>query len=679
MANITQTFFDAVEAANCTIKVRGATGTDVREQKSLSVGFTIQTGHCIVIVPNNPNAVMVSASVKPSGKPNYTLALSDWFGDTKAEIMNVGYFFGFQVKDPITSINLVIENNEEVAPEIAGDFVLSSADVDFLNADGGDFYINNVLKGAGDVVSEGDTLEIRARDGYNVVDGTWFAGFLSKDFEYVNDKKLTSLYSLENIPFWEQITNVGATIIEEVIIPSVETYIIKETDVSYIESDGGTLLVNDVVAVQGTIVEAGDVVKVQAGGGDIVTDARWVSGASYRSFVKDSEKVWTSVFNKENVSFWESIDSINATFEPEPIPEPNEDEYIITQENLNYLDDNYCSLQVNGLAAEVGDILVVGDVVKITSTPQYKLVGAFWESLSSSKPFDVVTDDHNQEATFYNDGFIDFWRKMVGFVVEVELIKEDFDTAGTNNIYLLDDESYQDLMGQSFKIGGTIQDAKDYSSFLVNVLLLPISLPSELIGGVDYIKLADAVTTIPAPTVKKDLIKFDLGEIEVLPVNGNVLDYKDVKIALHLPFSEPIALDVNSVVGETIRIEFIVNVYDGTATVIVFSSRTGDVILSKVNQIGLNVPLANLEKASVELKGRLQASIVNGLDKAMVEVISPSFELLDGKHSAVVEVDGILSGSGYFEVDVIDLKNLATFAENSELLSQLKAGFYINE
>lgn len=265
--------------------------------------------------------------------------------------------------------------------------------------------------------------------------------------------------------------------------------------------------------------------------------------------------------------------------------------------------------------------------------------------------------------------------------ITVDLVSEDGSTptvTGTfNNLYVV---TNKDLRKMSTYYRIDPEQTHDITPYVLNILRLPFPLPDNLKGdAIDTIRLGEyAVSDVEAVEVKTDLAIIDIGKIEIPSKYGNSYDYNDTQIFLHLPYCNTIELDINYCIGETIRIEYVIDLYSGDSTVNVYSSKIDDVFHSEQFGVGTTVPFIHTQSKNTTSEPNNVLRTFNNLSKAYIEVSRNKPYNESSMFNEYVSVDGVLSEhSGYVVVENIDLKTNATLDEQNTIKNILSRGVYI--
>lgn len=243
-----------------------------------------------------------------------------------------------------------------------------------------------------------------------------------------------------------------------------------------------------------------------------------------------------------------------------------------------------------------------------------------------------------------------------------------------NRLHLMDKKALEDFSKvRLIDTDAEGNEIRNYSSYIVNMLQLGFKLPDKYIAGESNIKLDTRDTGILTPIYNDDDIVIDLGSITIPPSNSS-LDYFNNTFELFLPFIEsPIDLLSDLVIGKTLKVEYVVDLYSGDLTVNIFNG--GETPFhSSTSTIGRNVPVKISTDTSYNMTGT--SGVLNDVMRAYVRHSKP--ELVDGQFYNLVSKEGVIGAyKGYLEVDNIELKGKALSGEKQQILSVLRNGVII--
>lgn len=252
----------------------------------------------------------------------------------------------------------------------------------------------------------------------------------------------------------------------------------------------------------------------------------------------------------------------------------------------------------------------------------------------------------------------------------------------SNNVYLIDYDKLKQINVERYSdVAAPDGVARfDYGVNILSVLNVPFSIPSDIILNPSEIVLGDKVLTVLGTELKTDLLIIDLGSIEYLATEGNLLDYSNKVFNLFLPYSQPISIEAEYVVNETINIEYHLDLYTGEADILVRSSAVNSVVYMQKTVIGVDVPYSTQNQTSINA---YNDSVViggfNDLYKPYLELMENKAVLPYGVFTAIVPDEGVFNSfSGFLIVEDIKLECSATTSEKQEIINQLSSGVFIN-
>lgn len=210
------------------------------------------------------------------------------------------------------------------------------------------------------------------------------------------------------------------------------------------------------------------------------------------------------------------------------------------------------------------------------------------------------------------------------------------------------------------------------SGFLINLMVLPFTIPTEVLGDAQSIKIGNTGTGVQAPVIVDDSIDVNLGNIVVGGLSGSVLDYAAAQYELVLPFfGKTLELDPSQVVGKTINARYVLDAYTGDATVNVFNDASGVPIASTVDRVARAIPFKMFSEVNNKLGEAVQTN--NDILQAFIRVTRK--EVVVGVYDNLVQVNGVLGSSpGYMEVQNVELRGVP---DSDRVKSLLQSGVVI--
>lgn len=223
------------------------------------------------------------------------------------------------------------------------------------------------------------------------------------------------------------------------------------------------------------------------------------------------------------------------------------------------------------------------------------------------------------------------------------------------------------------------QNDVDMGQYITALFKIPFAIPTDMIteekrnivlGTYDSNVTANGLTTYN--------MFVDIGEITIPEKYQNVYDYIDTECVLNLPFFDKVYLSNEFVIGQTLRIEYIIDLYSGNATCNIYSSFTGGIVESTNGVISCNIPF--VQKINNNVVGLISNINKNIIDTAYVEVIRNrpyNIETVFGNETIDFGVIG--DYNGFIKVSDVVLNSSATNEEKNEIIDLLKEGVTINE
>ena len=280
-------------------------------------------------------------------------------------------------------------------------------------------------------------------------------------------------------------------------------------------------------------------------------------------------------------------------------------------------------------------------------------------------------DKYTKTASYqykYNENTV-LMKVYITFHVEVphdETVVPTF-----NHVYSMQPSELDKLLTEGFGAetpSGTI----DLRTYMLNLLSFPFSIPPEFIGEREKIVLGEHIRKTETTALKGDIIKYSLGSIVVPLKYKNAYDYYSAETTLILPYTENVTLPPEYVIGATISIEYVVEVYKGTVNINVISSKTGKPIYNGTTSIGRQIPFISYWKILGDES--IYTSVYNNQTKAIIEVKRKQpLQLEYG--TDVSEYGTIGDYTGYIEVTEVGLIGSTMGGyEQEQLLSILNKG-----
>lgn len=264
--------------------------------------------------------------------------------------------------------------------------------------------------------------------------------------------------------------------------------------------------------------------------------------------------------------------------------------------------------------------------------------------------------------------------------VDVEYVPDDSDVSGFNYLYKVDKDILKQMSDIRFSIIIGDEVVGDLGNYIINILELPFPLHEDMIGNKDKIRLGTESIDVEAHRILVDEWVLDLGTIEVAGKYNNSFDLLNTEVQLHLPFVDTITLEPEYVIYQTLKIEYVIDLYTGEGTVNVRTSKLNDNICnSQTFKIGRDIPFVT---KSGDVQGSLRPTnngISNNIYRPFVEVIrNIPYNTNSPYNDNITEyVERIGDKTGFVIVNEIDLKTSASLQEKNNIMSLLRNGVVI--
>lgn len=436
------------------------------------------------------------------------------------------------------------------------------------------------------------------------------------------------------------------------------------------------LTVNDTAKVMGDDVYAGDIIKL------VITDPKrlfnrvYMSGGDSTGEFTISEDGLTASWTARKASNNVSWSYISASSKEAP------QIYTIKQKDVDVLSAKHVTMTINGKTAVVSSVMKAGDNLVMLPDSGWGIVSArIVDGLGSGVIIFNVQDGGSKATATVND----LMQFNYGATFDVTSEQKTPEVRSSfNNIYLVTPETMAEINKKRFILeasGGENQtiEIKDYGQYILGLIDLPFAIDPNYILESENVILGNKQISVQTPKINSDIIRVDLGKIVVDGEFNNSLDYVGVTALLHLPRVSPINIGLEYVIGCEIGITYDIDVYDGTATINISSSKVDAVIITQKVNMGFNVPYINEVSTGIE-NSSIRVGGDNGVTRPFIELVKTELILPTGFYTIPVIDEGNLTGkTGYIEVDNINLNTTATAIERELIINTLKSGVIIND
>lgn len=571
-------------------------------------------------------------------------------------------------------LTVVTEAKPAVLP---GTYVVTAGMISTNTAAHCKLYKSGALAGVGTVFLPTDTFTLTADDGYKIT-GAGFqdpntGGYLG--FDVAGDGSTATFINDTSAEIKDYAYGVSG---EEL---PVGAYTFTSTDLAATNTAQAKMYKGEMLATAGTVFLQTDEFRLVANAGRLFTqdsvyfrDAN-SGGTEYFEVSSDRKTATYTNLYGANLGGY-SVATVAA-----PVSQ-----HTISQDDLDNFSAAHADLFVNGSPAVVGTDLFPGDVLRTTVRDGW----AFYQSPDAPDGFIQVYTRY-----LYDGSFAYFEREGVTFkagtftvgdngafgTISADTVLEQPEgVKGFNNVYEVNDDQLK-LITQSRWLGPPVPDSdpEDYGKYILGLINLPFKISPTMVVGEQAVRMGPLNTNVEANYLNSDTIRLSLGEIVTTGTKGNFLDYKDTVAMLHLPYCDSVALDLEYVIDQTISIEYLISLYDGTAIVNITSSKTGDIVLTQNIDMNITIPFANINtypsrnaSDSVKLGGD------NGIKTAFIELLRNDAVLESGFFTIPIVDEKPLTGyTGFARVEEINLSSKATSYEKDLIVNKLNAGVII--
>ena len=249
---------------------------------------------------------------------------------------------------------------------------------------------------------------------------------------------------------------------------------------------------------------------------------------------------------------------------------------------------------------------------------------------------------------------------------------------GLNSIYAMkSDDDFRTLASKKY-LSYLPDDDTIYNDYFIGAIRLPFAIPDNFVIGENGIMLKSVNTGITAKRLASDLYVWELGEITTPKEHNNLLDFINVECILHLPLIEPLKIDTAYCVGETLKIRYAINLYNGLSSVLVESSKIGGVCLEKNVDLNIKIPYATENSPQENSPYNVSFGVMNDVKTPYLEILQNKANLPNGVFTIPVTDEKTLTDErGFIKVSEIELQCLATDSELAKIKSLLNAGVFI--
>ena len=256
--------------------------------------------------------------------------------------------------------------------------------------------------------------------------------------------------------------------------------------------------------------------------------------------------------------------------------------------------------------------------------------------------------------------------------VELSAIKKVETLSTFNHLYLVDNDILSSLSKKRYYNSNGVES--DYGRFITDLYIIPFNI-TDILSDQANIILGFFDTQIPATQINGYTYNLNLGKIIVNENYGNVYDYINSKAILHVPFFNNIELPIENVMKQTLQLNVIIDLYDGSGTLNIVSS-LGGLIHSETSNICKHIPY--IQKTTETSFLQTLNTINNNITNAYLSIINNvPYNVVNDFGKNVVEYMEIKSLTNYFKINDIKMNTSATNDEKNKIVELLKNGCFI--
>lgn len=464
-------------------------------------------------------------------------------------------------------------------------------------------------------------------------------------------------------------------------------YTIKQNLVDKLDAVNGVIIVEGTERTTGFTIPDGSRVEIKLTGYEFEDRGGSPMGGGYKvSFGVGSPMGGTTWWNKgSNLShavntYFNGSASTNFTViahrtaDPEPEPFTG---YVVESDLMSLLLTNNLTMTVNGEPVSLGMEIHDGSsvVVETQETDQFVISESGKTSFGVLSPMGGATywDMGESERQAVNSSFTG--RPNMKFTATV--IPAPTDSAkGINNVFRLDDDTAKNFIRSEYKTYDG-EKTTDHKKQVIGMLELPFVVSEDfIVESQRPINLGNHATGLNGDLLESDLYRINLGSINIEDETGDALSRINTVCIIHLPYTESLTINSEYVIGETISIEYAINLYDGLTVANISSSKIDGVILSQNIDLNVAYPFARGDNIpAMNDPHNIVMSVFNGVNTPYIEVMRNTAILTDGFFTVpVIDETTINNCSGFIRVENVDLKTTATTQEKERIISQLNRG-----
>ena len=299
--------------------------------------------------------------------------------------------------------------------------------------------------------------------------------------------------------------------------------------------------------------------------------------------------------------------------------------------------------------------------------------------------YPVTGSEFNEDLTIFTISFDELERLEVSYTYELGVtvakrepppvlppVNIEGDYIG---LYTLSQEKLKDFSEKMYLLAGseTVHGYLDLSAYMETIYILPFNIDDFINEISEPVKLANLSMDIESYAVNTPRPIISLGEIEIPLKYLNAYDFLNTECRVFLPYSKPLTIDSDLLIGETISIEYMFNLYSREVTINISSTKTEHIIYTDTVEIGYLIPM--VQTVNYTNVSDIKYTGYNKIPYPYVEVARKEPYIV--KYKATERVGKLIDETGYVEVISIDLETKANNQEQEKIKSLLNQGVNI--
>ena len=405
---------------------------------------------------------------------------------------------------------------------------------------------------------------------------------------------------------------------------------ITKADIDKFTAKGLKFYINNVLVTGNATLKG--TLKFVANSNTVINSAKIRDWDGFdKNFTITSDKK-TATFTTDNGTEYEvpTVETSSSSTSTPPV-----DPYLnaVKQSDIDSYTAKNVVLYVKGVIAQ--DKTKLTGELKFVANTGYLIETATIRDLNGFSNNFVLSGD-SKTATFTTVTGTQYSAPTVETIIETKEVK------GLNAVYELTPDLLRTFTAKRF-VGFDGQNATDYGRYILGLIELPFKVPSQYVKGKQNILLGGYNTGVNADLLSIDKITLDLGEITIPLKFNNSLDFQNVTGVLYLPYSPPITIEPKYFVGQKLRVEYIINMYNGECIINIYSTKTNGVIIRQNIDLNIAIPFAQIEtNPTINSPSNIKIGGYNGLKQPYIEVLR----------------NDVILSNGFFTIPVLDEKPL---------------------